>query len=542
MNFDQIAFHLEHSSTIKLLRSDYASLALGFFHFAFKQQHRAQIPFNELKQILGSYLEGLSENSSENTNSTKNIASTISTGSTGANAGNDPTFGGKKFTNNPEHYLNMWCSDNHRFIRKFYDYESDTPIVELTYDSERALEWMENLERKEFVGTHSRFTMIFENLQTIANETDVTPSGRLKFLEEKKNEITDEMKTIKTTGVVKKMDGTLIRERFLNLIEDSRRLISDFCLVEDIFKDLTQKIKEEKLKEFVTKGEILGQILDAYDYLEESDQGKSFNAFWNFLMSSSRQSELNELIRKALSSPEIENFIQQTKNHHYSSFLKKFKANLLHVGQKVLKSKFRLSEELRKLLHQKYLLENKHVSEEIFQIKRFLIENKEFFLNRPPKDFIALNYLPEIDLPMERPLWQSKEATIFADTSSTDNSANSKSAALIEEENKAIEKEMALLKEMYFIDRELLATRIEKALTLTNKGQISLGELSLIFPIERGIGEIVGYMDLAKEHTDNCFMHDDVIESISLHIDSLGDCSIKTPQVIFTQASFTTNA
>ena len=79
------------------------------------------------------------------------------------------------------------------------------------------------------------------------------------------------------------MDATQIRERFLNLIEDSRRLISEFRLVEDIFKDITRNIKEKKLTEAATKGEILREVLDAHDGLEESDQGRSFSAFWSFL-------------------------------------------------------------------------------------------------------------------------------------------------------------------------------------------------------------------------------------------------------------------
>lgn len=165
MNYDQIAFHLEYSTSIRLLRSEHASLALSFFHHTFKKTHRAQIPLNELKQLLTQYLQDLIEQNS--------------------NGNNNHGDGLKKFSYSSDHYLNLWCNENHRFIRKYFDYESDTPIVELTYDTERALEWTENLEKKEFVGTHSRFSIIFENLQTIASEVDITPGTRLKYLEGK---------------------------------------------------------------------------------------------------------------------------------------------------------------------------------------------------------------------------------------------------------------------------------------------------------------------------------------------------------------------
>ena len=105
------------------------------------------------------------------------------------------------------------------------------------------------------------------------------------------------------------MDPTQVREGFLNLIDDSRRLISDFGWVDEIFKEMAQKIKERQLVEFFTRGQILGEILDAYDYLEDSDQGKSFSAFWDFLMSTDMQVDLNEMIQSVLNSAEIQNYL-----------------------------------------------------------------------------------------------------------------------------------------------------------------------------------------------------------------------------------------
>ena len=115
-------------------------------------------------------------------------------------------------------------------------------MTELTADTERALEWIQGLERREFVGTQSRFLSIYENMKRIADQTEDDPGSRLSFLKEQRKKLDDEIKEIQATGMVNRMDATQVRERFLNLIEDSRRLISEFRLVEDIFKDLTRKI------------------------------------------------------------------------------------------------------------------------------------------------------------------------------------------------------------------------------------------------------------------------------------------------------------
>lgn len=54
----------------------------------------------------------------------------------------------KSMTCTGEYYANQWCSDKHRFLRRYYEKDQDEPITELTFDTERALEWMWSLEKK----------------------------------------------------------------------------------------------------------------------------------------------------------------------------------------------------------------------------------------------------------------------------------------------------------------------------------------------------------------------------------------------------------
>lgn len=466
MDFDQIAFHLENSVTLKLLKSDYASLAVGFFFYAFKKNYKAQIPVLELQAQLELYLQQDPE-SIQKYNSTKDK---------------------QTWTQFAEHLLNLWCDDKHRFLRKYYDYSSDTPIIELSYDTERALEWMETLEKREFVGTHSRFFMIFQNLRTIVEQTHPDPQMRLKYLEQRKKEVNQEIKEIHETGTYKRMDVTQVRERFLNLIDDSRRLVSDFGLVEEIFKELTQKIKEKKLIEFVTKGQILGEILDAYDYLEDSDQGKSFSAFWDFLLSSDQQQDLNEMIQQVLNAEEIQSYLEELGNSYYALQLKRLKANLLQVGKKVLQSKLRLSEELRKLLHQKTLQENKQVMNEINEIKKCFIENKDLFLTFSDKSFLTMEFLPEIFLPMERPLWNISENILF----------DQLKISLGENKTDLKEAQLQDLRKTFYLNPEELKKKLWSL--LKDRQEVSLKEVLEHFPIEKGIAEAITYLDIANKN------------------------------------------
>ena len=60
------------------------------------------------------------------------------------------------------------------FIRKYFELNQDEPMTELTADTERAIEWMQSLEKKEFVGTQSHdFLSIYDNIRKIADQNNL---------------------------------------------------------------------------------------------------------------------------------------------------------------------------------------------------------------------------------------------------------------------------------------------------------------------------------------------------------------------------------
>lgn len=467
---------------------------MSFFFFAFKLKNRLQIPYSEVKERLTEFLENLDDDAKQ------------------------------EYTLSPQQFLDLWSNDSQGFIRKYFELNQDEPMTELTADTERALEWMQNLEKREFVGTQSRFLSIYESLRQIADQTEDNPASRLLFLKQQRKKLEDEIKAIQATGMVNRMDATQIRERFLNLVEDSRRLISEFRLIEDIFKDITRKIKEKQLKETVTKGEILREVLDAHDGLEESDQGRSFSAFWSFLISEDQQNQLRTFSEKILKTPEIQEFVRRNPERQFDTSLLKLKSQLLQVGQKVLRSKFRLSEELRKLLHQKALIENKRVLELTADIKKLLLEHRVTFLEPGPKDFTTIPDGLGIHLPLSRPLWQPSLDARFA---------NKQLESSVEPDSiQALQHLVAIVNAPPISELELEA-RIEKL--LAEASQVSLSAVVQAFPIKFGAFEVLGYLLIATKGSQHMIRLDET-EKILCPEQGL---ALTVPQVIFTQVSST---
>ena len=182
MKHDDLLSSLQQSAAIKLLQSQNAPLILSFLVDQFKQKQRPTIPHSEMIENLTAYLEALQESHPE------------------------------RYSGTAVFYLRLWCDEEHRFLRRYYDTSSDDPVYELTPDSERAIAWVEDLQKSEFVGTESRFLRIFDLLQEIVIYGTEDVATRLAKLEKEKVDLEKQIEAIQATGQSEQYSQTQIKE------------------------------------------------------------------------------------------------------------------------------------------------------------------------------------------------------------------------------------------------------------------------------------------------------------------------------------------
>ena len=68
----------------------------------------------------------------------------------------------------------------------------------------------------------------------------------------------------------------------------AKELLSDFKEVDDNFKDIIKQIYQRQTDN-EQKKDLLTYIFDAYSELKNSQQGRTFYAFWEFLLSAELQ-------------------------------------------------------------------------------------------------------------------------------------------------------------------------------------------------------------------------------------------------------------
>ncbi|MEM7128056.1 MAG: DUF3375 domain-containing protein [Chloroflexota bacterium] len=496
MNPDQLRHDLEQSATLKLLRSPNASLILGFVQQTFKESRRVTIPHSELVERLEGHLELLREMEPD------------------------------RFQSNPNHYLREWCDESHRFLRKYHQVGSDDPVYELTPDTERALIWVEDLHKKEFVGTESRFMQIFDLLRTIVEMSTLDLDARLEQLEAQKAEVQAQINEIKSTGVVIKPTTTQIKERFFDANDVARRLLSDFQEVEENFRAVAREVQEQQLQAHVQKGSIVQHVLDADEALKESDQGRSFYAFWQFLVSQTKQDELRDLLERVY---QLEELPTDRDNRH---ILRHLKRNLLQAGTRIAQSNRRLAQQLRRLLDEQRLTEARRVQELTAEIKQLAITLRDPKVSRGlPKEeaFMTIDGLPDVNMPLERQLWQPSEKPSFVE-----DELQIGRAALSEAQ-------FQVLFSQQIVDQSRLQRNVDTL--LEEKMTVTLRDVIQAYPASQGLAEIVSYVSLAtksEQHKINA----DVREAVRLRLD-LGDeatvkdqdltSEVELPQVIFTR-------
>lgn len=376
-----------------------------------------------------------------------------------------------RFPLSAQHYLDQWANGNSAFLRKYYPPQSDEPEFEPLPAAEKAVEFVRGLEQTPFVGTESRLLTVVQLLRDVVQATETDPTARLAELQRRRDAIDREIARVEQ-GDFESASPTQVRERYLQAEETARRLLADFRQVEENFRALDRQTRERIATSSLGKGELLDAIFGEQDAIARSDQGQSFRAFWSFLMSPTRQDELEMLVRRVSSLPQIQGLA-------HSDMLDRIGDRLVEAGEKVQRTSAVLVEQLRKYLDERVWIENKRLMALIQEIERLAVEVRQ----APPSqdDFFSLPEIGcDVSLPMSRTLFRPPERPVLETEDLTAGLAEGDPEALFVRRG---------------VDEALLRDRIRRA--LATRSPCSLGEVLETYPLERGLGELVAYLQLA---------------------------------------------
>lgn len=381
-------------------------------------------------------------------------------------------LGATAFPKMARDYLNDWAGNDKGWLRKFYRAGSDKPYFDLMPATEKAVAWLETLTERSFVGTESRLLTLFELLKQMREGSETDAQARIAELEKRRAELAAEIARIES-GDLMLLDDTALKDRFQQFIALARELLTDFREVEHNFRGLDRRVRERIALWEGGKGLLLEDIMGERDAIVDSDQGRSFRAFWDFLMSSRRQEELTALLERVLSLPPVAELKPDPR-------IRRVHYDWLEAGEHTQRTVAELSRQLRRFLDDQAWLENRRIMEILHGIESKTLALRD---RLPSGEFMTIaDTACSIELPMERPLHAPAAKLKLAEVAPEAGDAELDATALFSQ---------------VVIDKARLLRHIRHA--LQDRAQVTLAELCRERPLEQGLAELVAYLQIGGD-------------------------------------------
>jgi len=443
VELDDISQLREQHPAWRLLRAGSAPLVLSFLGGFFIEENRGATPASRLIDALDDQLYAIRER--------------------------DPGA----YPREPAEYLEDWAAPERGWLRKFYPIEAEEVHFDATPAVEKAYRFVQDLQQRSFVGTESRLHTLIELLRQIVHGSEVDPNARIAELERRRTEIDEQIQAVREDRAAL-LDETAVRDRYQLFSSTARELLSDFREVEENFRGLDRSARERIAGWDGGKGELLVGLVTSRSDIASSDQGRSFQAFYDFLLSEQRQQELAGLVESVQRMPAV----------HADRSLRHIHHDWAEAAERTQQTVRNLSEQLRRFLEDQVWVENRRVLDIVKSIEQLALKLRKA---PPPGDFGLTIDEPgvDLDLPFERPLYTVQNQT--------------RVDSFIEPSVDEVIEYDALLGQR-FVDAARLAGNIRAI--VPPRSTAELADVIELYPVEEGVAEILGYLALTEDDID----------------------------------------
>jgi hypothetical protein len=487
MKHEELSFLLTSSPAIQMLRQRSARWMLPFLYQVFKEENRFIIAEHELIRLLTETLS-LQEDGAEDYEEAKIV------------------FGEDEETRSRKYILN-WVQK--RILQDFQDAEGNIQY-QLSAHTEKVFQWLLSLQVRNHVGTESRFKLLFNSLRDIVEKTEDDRGRRLQLLKDRRAEIDKEIKALEHGVAPDNYTNAQVTERLELFTRLCYELISDFREVEDNFRQIHRNIVEQHTKAEQNKGAIVGYAFEAYDALRGSPQGKSFYAFWDFLISRAGQQEWSALTEQLLE------LLRDRGIEADENFLQNIKSLLLEQGKAVYEANDKMAEKLSRIIAEKEIARHKRLRQQISNIKElfFGLMDEEVPICLPVEEGADIRMVMERRLQLEQ-----KKIT-----------AQVKQPVAAAEKIADPERFSRMINTAH-VDRKKLWQKVEEV--LKKKKTATLKEIVEQQPLENGLAEVVSYYSFLRDKASRV----QVIESATEHIplNETNSKFVEVPYLLFSK-------
>ena len=366
-------------------------------------------------------------------------------------------------------YIKKWTDSG--FLTNYRNEDGEI-YYELSSHSSKVIDWLSGLKQEEYIGTESKFKSIINQLKELVEYTNEDREKRLQLLEDKKMEIEHQIQQLQMGEDVKVFEEYEIVPRFQQINKLAKELLTDFKDVDDNFKTIIKEIYQKQIDPSMNKGGVLQYTFDALDELKSSSQGKSFYAFWEFLLAREMQSELETLITELFQTLKEKNIDSD------DTFLQNMVEYLYESGRKVYQTNDKMADKLSRIIRENEMSRADIVKRIVQDIKNALIEISKKKVK--PEISLTVDDGMEISIPFDRKI-------TFEQSENTEYNFNPETAMLSIDEFDELGKVFGNI----YIDRKELERNIRES--MKGKSQVTLSDVVEKYPLKQGLPELFAY-------------------------------------------------
>lgn len=478
LNYEYLQHFKKNSAALRLLSSPHFALLSSFFFNAFIKKNRRSVPYQELIAQLDYQLQDIKD-----------------------------SYGEGIYPKAAKSYIDDWINNKLGYLRKYMPLNSDEPDCDLLPEVEKAIRWLQELQGKQFVGTESRLKLVIDLIADLVRGTSQDSDAKLAALRTQKKEIEQQIIAVEQ-GMDIGYSNTQVRERMFLVSDMSRQLLGEFRQVEANFRDLDRQTRKTIALSEHQKGKVLDEVISGQDVIDNSDEGSSFSAFFELLMSAEMREHLRQDLKQLLNLDETREFAvnDELLVHLYSY--------LLDAGNKVNKTKQQITEHLSR-----YIQEQSQDNRRIIELIREFEKQTSAFGKLPDDLYFELDdYCLKVNPSMSRQLFQIREKEQLD--------------SLLDEAEVDPSVDLSSLFDVSRIDEQQLLQNIRKSL-YRQQGQVTLAQVIEQSPVEQGLDELLTYLKIACEQQVNAHIDDSRTETVSLQVSAESKRQLSIPLITF---------
>ena len=372
--------------------------------------------------------------------------------------------------------LNSWRND--KYITRQFIEGDEEPYCELTPSAFDAISFISSQTQERIAPTSSRLGLLLFAIRKLVDDTDTDISKRLQRIEKEKAVLEQKITDV-SQGNIEMPSDTEIRAQVQDILNLLEGMDGDFLRVRDRLISLSNNIQASLLSDSESINTILEDVFKGYDAIQESEEGKTFESFYQFLI-------------RELAGREVDSLLEELETRYFWEDLSRNEAETLSGIVSHLNSRSRdtlivmkrLAAGLRQLVQTRNYQENRRLKQLLQKTRKLSVKavqegavNTNTELITSDQTFIRLSSLAS--------------GSLYDPSSNRTEDDVGMSIPGIFDETLLGSQLMASE-----IDFNYLRSTIERA--LKEQSPVTLGQVIKKFPPKQGLASVVGYIHIAK--------------------------------------------